>query len=570
MMPGYGGPPVEDGAALLDDVAAVLTRYVAFPAPSAMVAMVLWTAHTHAIGAFSTTPRAVLTSPEKRCGKSRLVEVSAELVARPLFTANVTPAVVFRSVGGDGDELPATLLVDEADSIFNRGRGGDPGAEELRGLLNAGWRRGVVVARCVPPTMAVRRFPVFAPVLVSGIGSMPDTITDRGFVVHMRRRAPGESVAPFRYSPGTLDELHELRDRLAAWTAASADRLATLRPVLPDGVTDRAADCWEVLLAVAEAAGGQWPELARQACVAMVTDAAEAEAEHSHGVRLLGDIRAAFDGQEKMASAALLATLRAVPDAPWDEWALGPRRLAQLLRPFGVWPYKVKVGKSLQGYKREAFTEAWARYLPPPDRKPDPDPESESESAPATSAEHPEHPEPCRSAATAAVPDSSAVPEPGGKVEPAAPPPTCTVPLVPEVPDLWSGAEADGPDSGDSPAAVPSQADSPNATPTVCRTCGLPLDPAAAAGGFDRHPGCETGVPLPAVVDLSTLDAADLGTCGVCGGLTDGGQPLCQRCQAVARLDVPRCPTCRAELLASGACPWCTTTADAAKGGPAR
>jgi hypothetical protein len=84
---------------------------------------------------------------------------------------------------------PITILFDEVDAIFNPKNGGNH--EDLRGLLNAGYKRSATIARCVGDTknMKVERFPVYAPAALAGIaGAMPSTITTRAITIHMRRR----------------------------------------------------------------------------------------------------------------------------------------------------------------------------------------------------------------------------------------------------------------------------------------------------------------------------------------------------------------------------------------------
>ncbi len=65
-----------------------------------------------------------------------------------------------------------------------------------------------------------------------------------------------ETVEPFRYR---VNAARGLRDRLADVepTRRGSDRTA-IWPEMPDRITDRNADCWEPLLAVADAAGGGW------------------------------------------------------------------------------------------------------------------------------------------------------------------------------------------------------------------------------------------------------------------------------------------------------------------------
>ena len=63
-------------------------------------------------------------------------------------------------------------------------------------------------------------------------------------------------------------------------------------PELPKGIQDRPAEIWEPLIAVADVAGGDWPEKSRKACVALCRDAEDRGV--SLGLRLLSDIRILF------------------------------------------------------------------------------------------------------------------------------------------------------------------------------------------------------------------------------------------------------------------------------------
>ena len=140
-------PPVNgstDGAALLDQVHKFLGRFISYPSKEAHDAHTLWIAHTHAMDAWESTPRLALLSPEPGSGKTRVLEVSEPLVPRPVEAVNVSPAYLFRKVAAD--EGRPTILFDEIDTVFG------PKAkdnEEIRGLLNAGHRKGAVAGRCV-------------------------------------------------------------------------------------------------------------------------------------------------------------------------------------------------------------------------------------------------------------------------------------------------------------------------------------------------------------------------------------------------------------------------------------
>lgn len=403
---------VEPGHVLLDEVADVLSRYIAFPSPAALTAVTLWVAHSHAVDAFESSPRLALLSPEPGSGKTRTLEVLELLVARPLLWLGASTAATFRTIEAD----KPTLLLDEVDAIFGRQKDDENG--DLRALLNSGHRRGATIPRCVGKSQEVRRFEVYAAVALAGLGDLPDTLMSRSVIVRMRRRAPGERIEPFRRRLAQ-PELSKLHDRLVDWIATVRDNLADAWPTLPEGITDRPADCWEPLLAIADAAGSDWPARTRVACVELCKVAESREA--SLGIRLLGDLREVFGDEDRLATETALARLRDLDEAPWSDLRgrpLDARGLARRLTTYGVRSTKVKVdGKALQGYRREDLYDSWQRYLPSPQ-----------------SPEPPEPPEPCWSDSAAEVPFAEQVPEPGEQVEPDSPLLTCSVPEVPEVP----------------------------------------------------------------------------------------------------------------------------------------
>jgi hypothetical protein len=269
---------------------------------------------------------------------------------------------VYRAVGTD---TPPTLLVDEADSIFG-GKNADAN-EDLRGLLNAGHQRNRPAIRWDAGTRSLETIPTFAMAALAGIGAMPDTIEDRAVVVRMRRRAPGEKVAPFRYRRDR-PALTELADALAGWLGAHLAELERAEPLMP--LEDRDADTWEPLIAIADLAAGRWPDLARHAAVVM-TNARDAAANVSDRIRLLADCRAAFGDAEALPTTALIARLRSDPEAPWSDHGpdgITARRLAELLSDYDIRSEIIRFGEPIgraRGYRRVDFTDAWARYCPP-------------------------------------------------------------------------------------------------------------------------------------------------------------------------------------------------------------
>lgn len=351
-------PAPEVGHQVLDDMRAVLTRYVVLPSEAAADAVTLWIAATHALDAFQHAPRLAIKSPEKRCGKSRLLDVINGTCHRPLMSVNASVAAIFRSIGG---EHPPTLLVDEADALWGTRKVAEQN-EELRALLNAGHQKGRPALRCVGPQQTPTEFPTFAMAALAGIGDMPDTITDRAVNVTMRRRTATEVVSTFRARrDGPV--LEEMRQRLAAWAGAHIHQLGEAEPEMP--LEDRAADTWEPLVAIADAAGGAWPERARRAAQVMTAAAEVDDAERSPSTRLLEDVREVFtemSGVSFLTSAVLLERLQKVDGAPWAEWGFTTVTLAARLRQFEIRPVRNSAGKA-RGYKREHLDDAFARYL---------------------------------------------------------------------------------------------------------------------------------------------------------------------------------------------------------------
>ncbi len=348
-----------DGAELFDEIERYLGRFVAYPSEQAKVAHTLWIVHTHCMDEWDSTPRIAFLSPEPGSGKTRAMEITETLVPRPVEAVNTTPAYLFRKVS-DPDGAP-TILYDEIDTLFGP-RAKDN--EEIRGMLNAGHRRGAMAGRCIVhgKTVTTEELPAYCAVGLAGIGSVPDTILSRSVVIRMRRRTASERIEPYRRRLHSQTG-YALRDRLAIW--AEQFSLDGSYPDMPAGVEDRDADVWEALLAVADDAGEKWPSRARVAAVTLVT--LSKESTPSLGVRLLGDIREIFGDADQLATETILQRLNDLDEAPWNDLrgkSLEPRRLANYLRPYGIKSKTIRISTSTaKGYTREDLSDAWERYL---------------------------------------------------------------------------------------------------------------------------------------------------------------------------------------------------------------
>lgn len=352
-------------ADLLDRLDATLERYVAFPSTAARHAVAAWVVHCHAIDAFESTPRLAVLSPEKGSGKTRLLEVLDLHVPGALSTVNVSAAALFRRVAADGI---TTLLLDEADTFLGLRVAQDH--EDLRGLINAGHRRGAKVLRAAVggKGVTVEEFDAFAAVALAGIGDLPDTIMDRSIVVAMRRRRADETVEPFRYKRAAL-AADNLRGEIEEWAARAVDALEDVEPDMPAGIVDRPADVWEPLIVIGDAAGDPWSTRIRAAAVEL--NNLRTQRDPSLGVQLLRDCRRVFTeaDTDRMSTEDLVAALVALEESPWGDLRgkpLDARGLARRVQKYDVRPRQHRFGDDTRkGYLREDFYDAWARYLPP-------------------------------------------------------------------------------------------------------------------------------------------------------------------------------------------------------------
>jgi putative DNA primase/helicase len=349
-----------DGAELVAALVEQIRRYVILPDHAAL-ATALWVLHCHAHAAAFHSPRLTITSPTMRCGKSTLLRVIARLAPRPLATANITPAALFRVI----EAAKPCLMIDEADSFAHDN-------EELRGIVNSSHCvLDAFVVRAVPAgdDYEARRFSTWAPMAIASIGRIASTIADRSVIIAMERKAPGETIARMRADRD--DGFGVLASKAARWTADHIEALRQADPDVPSGLNDRQADNWRELLAIASLCCGEWPTRAWASALALSVIDEDAE---NIGVQLLADIKIVLDGTmaESIWTEDLLRHLHAMAERPWPEYGrqrkpISPRQLASLLKPFGI--VSRQLGKrdgtavtNKHGFARVQFSAAWSRY----------------------------------------------------------------------------------------------------------------------------------------------------------------------------------------------------------------
>jgi hypothetical protein len=382
-------PEPVNAAEILDALTAFLSRYVVLGNFGAHT-LALWVLHTHAFRLRDVTTYIGLESPQKRCGKTTLLTVLSELVNRPVVASNISSPAFFRVI----QEARPTLMIDEADTVLRRN-------DELRGILNSGYKRKTAyvvrvvsqrdnpksddaVAKFASPETApecrpsaedpyartlpnsetsgtrLARFSSWCPKVIATIRHLPETLADRCIVIQMNRKKPDEPCARLKGLDGT-----ELRRKCARFVSDHQREIASSDPPIPQDLHDRAGEIWEPLLVLADLAGGQWPELARQAAVGLTIGGHE---EIAVGA-LLFDILFCFvqAGAERLFSRVLAAKLNDMGERPWNESnnEITEVWLAKQLRPYNVRPKNIWIGKHLaKGYLKADFAESAGRYLP--------------------------------------------------------------------------------------------------------------------------------------------------------------------------------------------------------------
>jgi Protein of unknown function (DUF3631) len=366
---GIGSTPTEttepwpepvDIATLLQDLTAKISKYVVLQEPQ-LTAAALWTAHAwlydHNVPIHS--PILAATSAEADSGKSTLVVCMGR--AAPRFSVNIeiTGPSLYRFV----DAVTPTLVLEEADDLFVR-------KSDLRHIVNASWTRGAKIPRQVNigGVWTTVEFDPFCAKAIALLGrNLPSATRTRCIELRMVPKRDDEKVEEFNQLDDA--EFAVLRRKFARWAADNAAVLKDAKPTMPIGMNNRAAANWRLLLAIAELAGDPWPQRAHEAAERL----SRGGRRPSDGVQLLAAIKIMFTGgKTELTSEGIVAELRSDPTALWADYNRGglitQRQVAHLLDAYDIHPGPLHPTKrkhfARRGYKREQFTDAFARYLP--------------------------------------------------------------------------------------------------------------------------------------------------------------------------------------------------------------
>lgn len=341
-------------------------------------ALALWTMATWFIDSIDFAPYLLITAPEKRCGKSQLLGLVAKLSRRPLQAGSMSAPVLFRVA----EAYRPTIFIDEVDSFLDRD-------EDLKGIIKCGIERGTALAwRMEKDPVTQKQNPVsfdcFGFKALSGIGAqnIEDTITDRCITIELKRKLVKEQLPKVRNEPA--ERWQALNAKCARLAADYGERLREYQPPMPTQMSDRDADKWAPLIALAdlidgdEGLAGTFGKMGTygDACRAVAVRLSNGvDADEPMAVELLRNIRDVINDDDESAavrvkyilSMILTERLNMNKEWRWHEMYRGeglrPRKLARMLRAFDIRPQKISTEGYKCGYWKEDFQDPFQRYL---------------------------------------------------------------------------------------------------------------------------------------------------------------------------------------------------------------
>ncbi len=348
-------PEPEDGAQLLNDISAALKRFVWFPEARAYDLLSVYVLYTHVYDSFDFAPRVAFWSPAPGMGKSTALRVLQPMVRKGLRYSVATAASVFRRMDVDHP----TLMLDELDKVMKRGM--DP---TLNGILNEGHLRGGAIPRVNPENGKVEEFDPFGPVLFGYKDvSLPPDLEERTLRINMQKPPRVGLFEKFKSKRHT-GALIKIGARAHTWAKNNTESLIDWEPKIPTGIDNRFADNWLPLLAVAEAAGGDWPKYIARAASWIEAHRSGSDNE----LHILTDPLAVFDrkGADWLLSKTLVKEMNKNEEWPWGEQnggeGLNVYSLARKLKKFDIKPKVEKGRRKQRGYWRKDFEAAAKRY----------------------------------------------------------------------------------------------------------------------------------------------------------------------------------------------------------------
>lgn len=168
-----------DAGQVFRDVHDLFTRYVDFRSPVESAILTLWTIGTYFYTMFPAYPYLALNGP-KNSGKSTVMRVLQPLAFNMVTTSDPTGPSMFRLI----HYTSCTVGIDEAERYHNPK---DPGMQQIRQLLNSGYKQGMPAIRLIGEDMKPQAFDVYSPKILAAIAGLEDILASRCIAIPMRR-----------------------------------------------------------------------------------------------------------------------------------------------------------------------------------------------------------------------------------------------------------------------------------------------------------------------------------------------------------------------------------------------
>jgi DNA primase len=168
-----------DAGQVFRDVHNLFTSYVDFRSPVESAILTLWTIGTYFYTMFPAYPYLALNGP-KNSGKSTVMRVLQPLAFNMVTTSDPTGPSMFRLI----HYTSCTVGIDEAERYHNPK---DPGMQQIRQLLNSGYKQGMPAIRLIGEDMKPQAFDVYSPKILAAIAGLEDILASRCIAIPMRR-----------------------------------------------------------------------------------------------------------------------------------------------------------------------------------------------------------------------------------------------------------------------------------------------------------------------------------------------------------------------------------------------
>lgn len=344
---------------IIDHVAQFVERFVFIRDKALYLLIALWVLATYLHEKFEYTGYLFAHSPEPQSGKSRLLEVLDLLVSKSSgVLVHPSSAVLFRTARG------GTQLLDEVDSW--------PNLDELRGILNAGFKNGGSVPRMEKDDEGhyyVLHFIAYCPRALAGIGRgiLRGATQDRTFMFEMVRQMRDERREPLKRKQ--KQQAGPLKGKIVQWVKKNDKAVAALYDECEfqylDNFRDRTIDITQPLAAILDVVYKDDPRLEeKRQClidaIAITRKEQDSLSSEQHQL-LLELLRLAKDEEPLIGSASELAERCTSLQQKPREYAV-----ARVLRNFGFETKSVrKDGRPRYRYvlSRKILEEVVARYI---------------------------------------------------------------------------------------------------------------------------------------------------------------------------------------------------------------